>query len=81
MITPDSGTSLITAPSWAIETLTKALPYKEGCDTDKDFGDLTFIIDGSEYKVPSHHFMERYFNVYEEGDSVCMTSISKLDIF
>ena len=44
------------------------------------FGNLTFIIDGVEYDIPSHHFMERYYNVYETGDSVCTTSITELDI-
>lgn len=80
MITPDSGTSLITAPGWAIDTITSNLPYIEGCDNDFDFGELTFVIDGVDYPIPSHHFMERYYNVYESGDSVCTTSITQLDI-
>jgi hypothetical protein len=81
LITPDSGTSLITAPSWAIETISKTLPYMEGCENDLNFGELTFVIDDKHYNVPSNHYMERYVNVYEKGDSVCMTSITKLDIF
>ncbi len=81
LVTPDSGTSLLTSPSWAIDTITKALPYEEGCLDDLNFGTLTFVINGIDYDVPSHHFMERYYNVYEDGDSVCMTSITTLDIF
>jgi hypothetical protein len=56
------------------------LPYEEGCPNDLDFGDLSFVIDGKDYPIPSHHFMERYYNVYKSGDSVCMTSITQLDI-
>ena len=44
------------------------------------FGNLTFVIDGHDYDVPSHHFMDLYHDVYMPGDSVCMTSISALDI-
>lgn len=80
LITPDSGTSLITAPSWAIGTINDLLPYTENCPDDMGFGNLTFVINGIDYNIPSHHFMERYYNVYEDGDSVCTTSISELDI-
>jgi hypothetical protein len=41
---------------------------------------MTFVINGEDYVIPSHHFMELYKNVYTEGDSICMTSISPLDI-
>mmetsp|Transcript_13067 Transcript_13067/g.9468 ORF Transcript_13067/g.9468 Transcript_13067/m.9468 type:complete len:82 (+) Transcript_13067:903-1148(+) len=80
MVTPDSGTSLLTAPSWAMDVIKASLPFEEGCLNDTGFANLTFVIDGVEYDLPSHHFMERYTNVFEEGDSICMTSISELDI-
>jgi hypothetical protein len=80
-VTPDSGTSLITTPSWALETLSKSLPYEEGCKSNVDYGMLTFVINGVDYDLPSSHYMARYYNVYEQGDSVCMTSITKLDIY
>eukprot|EP00350_Pseudokeronopsis_sp_OXSARD2_P010015 CAMPEP_0170551034 /NCGR_PEP_ID=MMETSP0211-20121228/9050_1 /TAXON_ID=311385 /ORGANISM="Pseudokeronopsis sp., Strain OXSARD2" /LENGTH=170 /DNA_ID=CAMNT_0010857933 /DNA_START=672 /DNA_END=1184 /DNA_ORIENTATION=- len=80
MVTPDSGTTLLTAPSWAIEAIKNALPYEEDCKSDTQFANLTFVIDGVDYDLPSHHFMERYTNVFEEGDSICMTSITDLDI-
>ena len=80
MVTPDSGTSLITAPTWAMNAIRSNLPFVENCINDTSFGNLTFVIDGINYDLPSHHFMERYMNVFEDGDSVCMTSISELDI-
>ena len=79
-MTPDSGTSLITFPSWAIDTAFEQLPYEEDCKDDMHFGDLIFVIDDIEYAVPSHHFMERYYNVSEDQKELCMTSISELDI-
>jgi len=39
------------------------------------------VIDGIDYDVPSHHFMDVYEDVYEKGDQYCMTSISTLDIY
>ena len=80
MITPDSGTSLITTPGWANEFLQSILPQVENCQSKYVFGTLTFVINGVDYDIPSHHFMEQYNDVYEPGDVVCMTSITDLDI-
>ena len=80
MITPDSGTSMMTVPSWAYDKISKTLPYKEGCDSKLVFGTLSFVINGIDYDLPSHHFMERYYNVFEQGDSVCMSTLVTLDI-
>lgn len=57
MITPDSGTSLITAPSWAEKILQDILPYEEDCKDDRHFGTLSFVVNGEDYHVHSHHFM------------------------
>ncbi len=81
MMTPDSGTSLLTTPSWALPMLEAVLPQEENCNNKHKFGSLTFVIDGIDYDVPSHHFMDFYKDVYEVGDQYCMTSISTLDIF
>lgn len=80
MITPDSGTSLITTPTWAYEKLQKILPQENNCTDKYIFGSLTFVINGKKYDIPSHHFMDNYKNVYEKGDQMCMTSITNLDI-
>ena len=80
MVTPDSGTSLLTAPTWAYTILNDALPYEKGCKSKFDFGALTYVIDGVDYDLPSHHYMERYTSVVEEDDSVCAHTMATLDI-
>lgn len=70
----------MTMPTWAYEKMLDILPYSEDCENKYGFGTLTFVIDGIDYNVPSHHFMEKYINVFEFGDSVCSTSIVPLDI-
>lgn len=81
MMTPDSGTSLITAPSWAYDKIMHALPQEDDCSDKFKFGTLTFVVDGIDYDIPSHHFMDVFHGVYKSNDSVCMTSITNLDIF
>ena len=81
MLTPDSGTSLITTPSWAYDILIKKLPQQADCENKNGFGTLTFVINGIDYNIPSNHFMELYNDVYTTGDAYCMTSISPLDIY
>ncbi len=68
MMTPDSGTSLLTAPTWALSRLEEVLPQEEGCSNIHKFGTLTYVINGIDYDVPSHHFMAAYQDVYEPGD-------------
>lgn len=80
MVTPDSGTSLMTVPSWAHSKILELLPTQENCENKYGFGTMTFVIDGVDYIIPSHHFMDLYVNVFEYGDSYCMTSIQSLDI-
>ena len=41
LITPDSGTSLMTVPSWAYCDVKLQMPYKENCESKNDFGILT----------------------------------------
>ena len=55
-------------------------PYEEGCKDAFHFGNITFVIDGVDYDLPSHHYMELYKDTFEDGDSICATSVSKLDI-
>ena len=81
MMTPDSGTSLITAPTWAYNKILSALPQEDNCSDKYKFGTLTFVVDGVDYDIPSHHFMDVFHGVYRMNDSVCMTSITNLDIY
>jgi cathepsin D len=80
MVTPDSGTSLLTVPSWAYAHINSILPFKYDCKAKTDFGNLTYVIDGIEYALPSHHFMEIYKNVFDDGIDICFNTIAELDI-
>lgn len=50
------------------------------CKDKNGFGRMTFVINGVDYDIPSHHLMERYVDVFEEGDSLCMSNLVPLDI-
>ena len=54
----------MTAPTWAYNKLLNSLPQLENCDSKFAFGTLTFVIDGTDYDIPSHHFMDQYNDVY-----------------
>lgn len=67
LFTPDTGTSLITFPSWAMkqfESENSELAGKHACKDGNEFsyGDLTYVINDIEYPMPSHHFMSREVN-------------------
>jgi hypothetical protein len=70
----------LTVPSWAYDTINDALPYEENCEDKFHFGMLTYVIDGIEYSLPSHHYMERYLNVFDDGVDICTNTIATLDI-
>ena len=60
MLTPDTGTSLLTFPSWAMEKFDEDYPaYANGIPCESEFvhGDLNYVIDGVDYLIPSHHWM------------------------
>jgi hypothetical protein len=77
-VTPDSGTSYSTMPTWAMEDAEKLLPLKEDCKSDHKFGTLTYVIDGVDYDISSSHFMERFQT--PEGGYNCEFTITELDI-
>lgn len=77
-VTPDSGTSYSTMPSWAMEDAEKMLPLKENCESDHNFGNMQYTIDGIDYNIPSSHFMERFQT--DDGGYKCEFTITELDI-
>ena len=83
LITPDSGTSMITFPSWAHEEFMAEYGNVEDCEEGKEYtyGNLTFVINGVDYELPSHHWMEREINAGIELGGSCATSIGALDVF
>jgi len=78
--TPDTGTSLLTFPSWAKKQFKKDHPNWENgedCTSEFAYGDLTYVINGIDYTIPANHWMERTVN---ENSSTCKHTIGTLDV-
>lgn len=81
---PDSGTSLMTFPSGAYREFQAQYGDSIPCyDGDQfEFPNITFVIDGINYDIPSHHWIKR-----TEDESVspengrCQSTIGELDVF
>lgn len=86
-ICPDSGTSLMTFPAWAINQLkvekTKFFSGPWDCQEHDEFKqeDIVFVIGDKEYHVPSHHWVKRTPNANNGKKSRCSPSILPLTIF
>jgi hypothetical protein len=70
-------------PSWAFKEFIEQLPFQDGnpCHSGFEFeqGDLTFVINGVEYPIPSHHWVDRNPNK-NDGKSTCTTYLSELNV-
>lgn len=83
LFTPDTGTSLITMPSWATDKFKQDHPewgVATACDSEFTYGDLTYVINGIEYPIPSHHWMERTINDSVAEGGTCQHRIGTLDV-
>ena len=83
LFTPDTGTSLLTFPAAEMHAFEEAHPeWKKSsgntCESEHVFGELTYVINGIEYPIPSSHWMER--TPQDDGTSVCGHSIGTLDV-
>ena len=61
-MTPDSGTSQLCMPGWAFEMWTETEWGQDYiCDDggEQSRPELTFVINGKDYSIPSHHWNER----------------------
>ena len=81
LVTPDSGTSQITFPEWAVTQYESEFPeWVEGeCEDDYDWGDLIYVINDIEYPIPSYHWNKRNLDT-DTGVSTCKTRIHGLDV-
>lgn len=81
LFTPDSGTSLITMPGWAFRQFSSEHGKRAACSVGDEygFGDMTFTINGVDYDIPSHHWMERDVS-RDHKQGYCQTYISQLDV-
>lgn len=83
-MTPDSGTSQLTMPGWAHKIWkgtewSKA--YSCGQHGEQERPELTFVMNGHEYPIPSHHWNERAVLSKENLDSgICGSTIGELTI-
>ena len=85
LITPDTGTSLITFPTEAYNLFMEDHGDVVECEANVEYtyGDLTFVIGGKNYGVPSHHWMERETTTVASNSKGgnCQTTISNLDVY
>ena len=70
LITPDSGTSCITFPTWARDKVKNLLPEDEPCESDTQYKTLTFeIMDTEGVKRKFSLESERYIAISDEDKS------------
>jgi len=70
LITVDSGTSEMTMPSWAVKQVMGKMPLKTSpmrCNSQADFGELTFVINGFEYTLPNDDWIEKVIDFGDGG--------------
>ena len=56
LITPDSGTSYLTLPTWAYYLAGSDFIFENECNDVTKFGTLTYVIDGINYDLPPEHW-------------------------
>lgn len=59
LITVDSGTSHLAFPGWAYKQVAGKIPIRTKgvpCSTSEEFGELTYIINGTEYPIPNNEW-------------------------
>jgi Eukaryotic aspartyl protease len=83
LVTPDSGTSLSTMPEWAISILYDHT-YEDGISCadgyEQQQGDLTYVINGVDYPIPSNHWNERTIVDSDPNGGQCQLKMHELSI-
>jgi len=81
LCTPDSGTTDMAMPTWAYNKFIDATyePYTS-CETEMDFGEITFVIDGILYPLRSHKWNERVIKYDDELGGICRQRFSEQNI-
>ena len=82
LVCPDSGTSMATFPPDHYEEWVKNNQIYESCAENKEleYPDLTYVIDGVEYTVPSHHWVTRSIDNDDPEGGLCSDIISELNV-
>ena len=60
-VTPDSGTSSLTMPTWAHTLVDQVIPSNVPCKSDTEFPDLTFILEDVNGKHHSYSLKSREY--------------------
>lgn len=81
-ICPDSGTSLLTFPPAALKEFNKKYGDTVDCTEDEflKLPELTYVIDGIEYGLPSHHWASRKTNEKSSKGGKCSSSVAELSV-
>ena len=60
-MTPDSGTTFMTMPTWAHDLfIEKTFAPEMSCNENlEEFGTITFVINEKHYDIDSHHWVRR----------------------
>ena len=74
----DTGTSMITGPSGAAETLADRLNVEPDCSVVSPQPTLTFVIDGVAYPLTPHEYSFRFLGA--EGEQRCVPGLRSLDV-
>ena len=80
-VTPDTGTSRLCFPQNHFSLFNKAYGGKVDC-TEEEFmssAELTYIINGVDYVVPAHHWMERTTKTANSKEGFCKSTIDELN--
>lgn len=76
LVTVDSGTSEFTMPTWAIKKVIGKMPLKNSpmkCNSQAEFGNITFVINGFEYTMPNDDWVEKSLDV-DNGQRMAETT-------
>ena len=81
-VTPDSGTSLLTFPEEHNTIFQSYYGGKTDCIEGEElqFPELTYVIGGIDYVVPSHHWVRRKIDKDSSKGGVCENSITALGV-
>ena len=82
LVCPDSGTTFMTFPKAHFDQFDKKYGNSVSCDAGEElnYPDLTYIIEGVHYILPSHHWIERNIQKSDPKGGKCSHTIIALGV-